>query len=84
MVKKRALVDQSLPFQVFATDCSLQLSVSTSLAIHSKSNISLIDYPNTAKVVVQLQSLQLQETDFKIQDTAHQLTLTQMSTDGKT
>ena len=60
---------------------ALKLSIYTSLTTRSKSNKSLIDYPNTAGVAVQLQSLRPQKLDLEIQDTAHQLTLTQMSTD---
>ena len=82
--KKRALVDQSLPSPIFATSRGLRPSIPTSLATRSKSNKSLIDYPNTAGVAVQLQSLRARETNSEIHDTAHQLTLTQMSTDGKT
>ena len=82
--KKRAPVDQSLPLPIFATSRGLRPSIPTSLATRSKSNKSLIDYPNTAGVAVQLQSLRARETNSEIHDTAHQLTLTQMSTDGKT
>lgn len=45
--------------------------------------MSLIDYPNTTKVVLQLQSGWPQEKKSEIKDIAHQLTLTQMSVDGK-
>ncbi len=55
--KKRALVVQSLPPLIFATRRGLRPSIPTLLAIQSKSNKSLIDYPNTAGVAVQLQSL---------------------------
>lgn len=81
--KKRASVDQSLPPPVFSTSRGLQPSISTSLTTRSKSNTSLIDYPNTAGVALQLQSLRPRETESEIEDTAHQLTLTQMSADGK-
>ena len=82
--KKRAPVDQSLPPPIFAIGRGLQPSISTSLTTRSKSNKSLIDYPNTAGVAVQLQSLRPRKLDSEIQDTAYQLTLTPMSTDGET
>ncbi len=50
--KKRALVDQSLPPPIFATSCGLRPFIPTPLATRSKSNKSLIDYPNTAVVAV--------------------------------
>lgn len=67
--KKRSPVDQSLD---------------TSLATRSKSNKSVIDYPNSAGVAVKPQSLRPRETDSEMHDTAHQFALTQMSIDGKT
>ncbi len=82
--KKRAPVDQSLPPPIFAIGRGLQPSISTSLNMRSKSNNSLIDYPITAGVAVQLQSLRPRKLDSEIQDTAHQLTLTPMSIDGET
>lgn len=50
-------MDQSLPPAVFITGCGLRPTVPTSLTTRNKSNTSLIDYPNTAGVTVQLQSL---------------------------
>ncbi len=84
VAKKRAAVDQSLSLPIFATNRSLRPSIPTSLATCSKSNKFLIDYLNTAGVAVQQQSLRARETNSEINDTAHELTLTQMSTDGKT
>ncbi len=57
--KKRFFVDQTISSATFAKVQGLQPPISTSIATRSESNKFLAEYPNTAGVIAQLQSLRL-------------------------